>query len=319
MFDLGPMSRGGDADFDASDDSVDDAARDATSPARPARQLAALACVLGLVVGAIGYGLWDSHQDELAARARPVLLGQVVAATADEQGQFTVTVAMANEGASAVTVHSLVLPDTPAARTGRDWNRSIEPDTISTLLVGGVAGCSEPTPALDRLRAVVSTESGGRRTVTVPLAVSPNAATEFSGQRHDACGGGATTTPGIYSYEMQLLDPASSATGDAVRLSMTLEIEGRELGMLTELRPVTNAFSVTSPDLPVSLSANGPRRMAIETTWRVNDCAAAARATTADTSLVPIIDGTPLSQNLQVWGDAFAGLVRLGARLCAAS
>jgi len=317
VFDLGPMSRGDDADFDASADPVE-GARDATSPARPAGQLAALACVLGLVVGAIGYGLWDSHQDELAARARPVLLGQVVAATADEQGQFTVTVALANEGASAVTVHRLVLPDAPAAGSGRDWNRNIEPATISTLLVGGAARCSEPAPSIDRVRAVVSTKSGGSRTITVPLTMSPNAATEFSAQRRYACAG-ATTTPRLYSYETQLLDPASSATGDAVRLSMTLEIEGRDLGMLTELRPVTSAFSVSSPDLPISLSANGLRRTAIETTWRVNDCAAAARATTADTSLIPIINGRPQSEQLQVWGDSFAELVRLGARVCPTS
>ena len=203
----------------------------------PDNRAAALACVLGLVVGAVGYGLWDSRQDELAAKARPVLLGQVVAATTDEQGQFTVTVALANEGASTVTVHQVALPGAPADVSAREWNSHIEPGKTSTLLVGGVAGCSEPAPALDRVRAVVSTNSGGRRTVTIPLAMLPRAATEFSARRRYACAG-STTTPRVYSYETQLLDPESSATGDAVRLSMTLEIEGRrDLGMLTELRP----------------------------------------------------------------------------------
>lgn len=277
------------------------------------RPAAAVAAVVGLLVGAVAYGTYDRQQDDAAARSRPLLLAQVVSSTANDEGSFNVLVSVTNAGDDAVEVDGLAIEGAPDDFSRNDMDREVRAQGQSSFLVGGLLSCADPAPALDRVRIEVTTADRVPRSVLVPLVVPPNQRTEIDGQREYAC----SQTSGPPVIYVESTDVVSTVDGE-VRVLLRLGLEGDRSGTLTDLQPSTSAFDVTVEGLPLELTA-GLDTARLETTWRVADCARAGVATPQDAALVPVVDGEPTDRPVQLWDAGLAELVRLGARSCPAS
>ena len=281
----------------------------------PTRASLAVAAAAGLLVGAVAYGTVDRQQELAAARADPLLVAQVVPNTVGGfSGAFNIAISVANASDGPVTIRAIALASDPDRFRRDGLTRVVDGQSQATLLLGAELGCDEPAPTLDRLQLEVTTADAVRRTLEMPLLVDASAERMLADQLTWYCGAD-NLGPALYSPVMvtEALDDPTE-----VRIRIDLQYQGGRDATLTDLVPVSDAFSVVADGMPRELE-RGIDDLDVVTVWRVSNCDRAALTGAFDATLAPVVDGARQQELVPVVGEPFADLVRLGTRICGGS